>query len=175
MSSAWFLTGGFADRSATTATPGPSLRAMADLLARYVGRVGVLPFLEAVTFKVAIGNVDSHARNYSVLLPPDGQVGLTPLYDLICTRLYPNLDVEAAERVNGKWDLDAIDVADLVAEAATWALPATVAERRVRGVLSAVAAALGPAIETCVRRGGDPDVADAVATLVAARVRRLTE
>jgi len=135
--------GGFADRSATTATPGPSLRAMADLLARYVGRVGVLPFLEAVTFNVAIGNADSHARNYSVLLPSSGQVERTPLYDLICTRLYPELDVDAAQPGQREKELDAVEAADLVAEAATWALPATVAERRVRGLLLAVAEALG--------------------------------
>ncbi len=165
--------GGFAEARAITVTPGPSLRVMADVLARHMGRVHVLSFLEAVTFNVAIGNADSHARNYSVLLPPTGRIELTPLYDLICTKLYPALDTEAAQRVNGKWELDAVKAADLVAEAATWTLPATVAERRVRGVLSAVVEALGPATETCVRRGGDPDVADAIATLVAARVRRI--
>jgi serine/threonine-protein kinase HipA len=165
--------GGFADAGAVTATPGPSLRAIAAFLARQIGRANVLPFLDAVTFNVAIGNADSHARNYSLLLPPNGDVRLTPLYDLICTRLYPALDAEAAQRVNGKWDLDAIVVADLVAEAATWTLPPGVAEQRIRRVLAAVVDSLGRATEACVRGGGDPDVAEEVATVVAARVRRM--
>lgn len=165
--------GGFADTNAISSTPGPSLQAMADFLAKHIGRVNVLPFLEAVTFNVAIGNADSHARNYSVLLPPNGAVHLTPLYDLICTRLYPELDSDAAQRVNGTWDLDGIGVSDIVAEAITWTLPAGVAEGRVRNILETIMGALGTAVDVCVERGGDPTIATAVAALITKRVRRL--
>lgn len=39
-------------------------------------------FLDAVIFNAAIGNVDAHAKNYSILLRPQGP-SLAPLYDLM--------------------------------------------------------------------------------------------
>ena len=165
--------GGYADARAVTATPGPTLRQLAAVLAEHMGVANVVPFLEAVTFNVAIGNADSHARNYSVLLPPSGDVMLTPLYDLICTRLYPQLDGEAPQRVNGKWAIDEITAEDLVSEAAAWGLPATVARSRVQGMLKAIAARLGAGLERCVGRGGEPEVAHAVADHISSRLSRL--
>jgi len=166
-------TGGFADPNRVSANPGPSLRAMAAFLTQHMGRVQVPTFLRAVTFNVAFGNADSHARNYSVLLPPDGQVRLTPLYDLICTCFYPDLETDFAQRVNTKWDLGQIEVADLVAEAATWDLPMGPARRSIIRLLEQLAAEIGPTIDTCVTRGGDPAAAVAAADLIASRVRRL--
>lgn len=49
--------------------------------------------LDAAIFNVAIGNVDSHAKNYSILLLPDG-AKLAPFYDLMSglawTSIAPN-------------------------------------------------------------------------------------
>jgi serine/threonine-protein kinase HipA len=146
---------------------------MSAFLAGYIGLANILPFLQAVTFNVAIGNADCHARNYSLLLPRTGDVELAPLYDLICTRLYPELDADAAQRVNGRWELDDISVDDLLAEATGWGLPSGVAETWVRATLGALTENLERAVGECVDRGGDPAVAAAVAHLVSGRLALL--
>jgi serine/threonine-protein kinase HipA len=47
---------------------------------------------EWVIFNMAVGNMDSHAKNLSMLLQTDGKVRLAPFYDLLCTTVYPELD-----------------------------------------------------------------------------------
>jgi serine/threonine-protein kinase HipA len=126
-----------------------------------------------VTFNVAIGNADAHARNYSVLLEPDGTVSLAPLYDLIATRCYGQLDAEAPQRINGKTLIDDVRIEDLVAEATAWGLPRPVVTKRVVDTILAVGDHTRGAREECVTRGGDPAVAGAVSDSVAGRVRLL--
>ena len=84
---------------------------------------------EVAAFTVAVGNADAHGKNLSLLLPPNGRVTLAPLYDVMSTVHYPSVDgplgavrvsTELAMFVNGKRDIDAVDVADLRAEANTW-------------------------------------------------------
>lgn len=50
-----------------------------------------LRLLDAVIFNVLIGNVDAHAKNFSILHRPGGGVRLAPLYDLMCGNPYENV------------------------------------------------------------------------------------
>lgn len=167
--------GGFVDANAVTATPGPTLRQLATVLTEHMGIANVIPFLEAVAYNVAIGNADSHARNYSVLLPPGGDVSLAPLYDLICTRLYHQLDADAPQRVNGKWALDEIGIEDLVAEGARWGLPERLARSRLTNLIEAIATRISATIDRCVGRGGEREVAEVLADRIRDRVIRLRD
>lgn len=60
-----------------------------------------LKLLDAVTFNVLIGNVDAHAKNYSILHLPGGTVRLAPLYDLMCGDPYENVTQNLAMAIGG--------------------------------------------------------------------------
>lgn len=59
---------------------------------------GQLMFLRYVIFNYMIGNADSHAKNYSVVY--HGQrVEMAPIYDSVCTMVYPRLSKVVAMRI----------------------------------------------------------------------------
>ena len=57
--------------------------------------------LDAVIFNVAIGNVDSHAKNYSILLSPDG-AKLAPLYDLMSGLAWTGITPNHTQAIGGQ-------------------------------------------------------------------------
>jgi serine/threonine-protein kinase HipA len=57
--------------------------------------------LDAVIFNIAIGNVDSHAKNYSILLGP-GALQLAPLYDLMSGLAWANITQNHAQAIGGQ-------------------------------------------------------------------------
>lgn len=65
--------------------------------------------VEWVAFNLAIGNMDSHAKNLSVL-EIEGNTRLAPFYDLVCTTVYTNLGKRFAFKVGGEnrpgWIID---------------------------------------------------------------------
>ena len=82
---------------------GPSLAQCRDLLVRMaVGPADLKRFLQWVLFNLCVGNNDSHAKNLSVLLMPDGRYHLAPFYDLMCTSMYPGLARSFAFAVGGE-------------------------------------------------------------------------
>ncbi|MDO8580183.1 MAG: HipA domain-containing protein [Candidatus Omnitrophota bacterium] len=58
-------------------------------------------FFERVVFYFLIGNGDAHFKNYSITHRDDGQIRLTPAYDIVCSRLVTK-DDESALTINGK-------------------------------------------------------------------------
>lgn len=77
---------------------GPSLRDAFALLERTDDPVrDRLGFLDAVIFNAMLGNVDAHAKNFS-LLYREGRPRLAPLYDLTALRVYETLHGEPASR-----------------------------------------------------------------------------
>jgi serine/threonine-protein kinase HipA len=57
--------------------------------------------LDAVIFNIAVGNVDSHAKNYSILLGP-GAPQLAPLYDLMSGLAWTNITQNHAQAIGGQ-------------------------------------------------------------------------
>jgi Uncharacterized protein related to capsule biosynthesis enzymes len=57
--------------------------------------------LDAVIFNIAIGNVDSHAKNYSILLSPR-HAELAPLYDLMSGMVWANITQNHAQDIGGQ-------------------------------------------------------------------------
>ena len=53
------------------------------------------------SFNYLIGNNDAHGKNFSFLYHDDG-ARLAPLYDLVCTRAYPDLADEMAMKIGGE-------------------------------------------------------------------------
>lgn len=59
-------------------------------------------FVSALAFNVAIRGTDAHAKNYSLMIFPDGWTTLAPLYDLISAAPYPQVDQRLAMGVGGQ-------------------------------------------------------------------------
>jgi serine/threonine-protein kinase HipA len=63
-------------------------------------RVDLQRFFRLTVFNLAIGNADAHLKNFS-LLERDGELRLSPAYDLINTSIY-NFDRETALAIGGR-------------------------------------------------------------------------
>jgi serine/threonine-protein kinase HipA len=159
--------------SAAHAVRGPGLGQLAAVIEQHLGLAFVVEFAERVVFNLAIGNADAHARNYSLLLSADSSAHHAPMYDMVCTMLYPNLDTDVAQLVNDCADLHDITLSDIVAEITGWGIPAQLAQRRARTMLMRVAAKVDAATVDCIDRGGDPTVADQMAILITGRATAL--
>ena len=64
-----------------------------------------LRFLERVIFNYLIGNADAHGKNFS-LLYKNKRPQLAPTYDLLCTKVYPDLSVRMAMKIGEKYKPD---------------------------------------------------------------------
>lgn len=79
---------------------GPSLPDMFDLIRQHMTALEITRFLDAVIFNIGIGNVDSHAKNYSILLSPS--MRLAPLYDLLSGLEWEGITRNHAQDVGGQ-------------------------------------------------------------------------
>jgi serine/threonine-protein kinase HipA len=84
-----------------TGIPGPSLGEMFAIVRNHMTAVDINRLLDAVIFNISIGNVDSHAKNYSILLGPDGSK-LAPLYDLMSGLSWGNITPNHAQSIGGQ-------------------------------------------------------------------------
>ena len=84
-----------------TGTRGPSIADLFALVRQHMTARDITRLLDAVIFNVAIGNVDSHAKNYSILLGP-GAPQLAPLYDLMSGLAWPNITQNHAQAIGGQ-------------------------------------------------------------------------
>jgi serine/threonine-protein kinase HipA len=147
---------------------GPSLADMFSLVRSHMTAREITQLLDAVIFNIAIGNVDSHAKNYSVLLQPRRSV-LAPLYDLMTGLTWPNITLNHAQDIGGQqrgrhiygrhWRR--------MAEAAGLAGPATV--RRVQQLAGRIAAEAAEAAAEVAAMPAGGQGAEAFATAIAER------
>jgi serine/threonine-protein kinase HipA len=84
--------------------------------------------LNAVILNFLIGNHDAHGKNFSLLyqVTTNGvNVRLAPLYDLLCTMVYPDLSKNMAMSIGGKYKSESITPAhfDQMAEETGLAKP----------------------------------------------------
>lgn len=82
---------------------GPGLKACFDLLEEQSTQPALDKriMIRWVIFNYLIGNCDAHAKNLSMLIRR-GDYRLTPLYDLLSTRVYGRLSAKFAMRVGGQ-------------------------------------------------------------------------
>jgi serine/threonine-protein kinase HipA len=68
----------------------------------------VATLVDALALNWVIGGTDAHAKNYSLLIAPQGQVRLAPLYDIVSALPYHALSVrklKLAMRIGGEYSL----------------------------------------------------------------------
>lgn len=70
---------------------------------------------------VAVGNLDLHAKNISLLHDPDGSMTLSPSYDIQPQAHQPN-DGEVALAVGGEYRHAALTKDHLITEGRAWGL-----------------------------------------------------
>jgi serine/threonine-protein kinase HipA len=95
----------------------PSER-MARLLREFTDSPGeqALRLFRQIAFRSVVGDEDGHGKNYSLLLD-GGQVRLAPLYDSLCTLIYPELSGHMGTQIGAQRDLAKVDRAALLDEA----------------------------------------------------------
>lgn len=118
----------------------PSYAALAGLLDEHSSSPGLdrLAGARATVFHFLVGNADAHAKNISLIHVEDG-VHLAPLYDLVCTAAYPELDERLALSIGDELHpnlITSIHFADLADD---FSLNATAFERACRDLSERVA------------------------------------
>jgi serine/threonine-protein kinase HipA len=96
-----------------------SAKRIAQTLARFGKDEDVIKFASQLVFAVAIGNLDMHAKNVSILHLPDETIKLAPIYDQVPLR-HQNTDGKMALAVNGVYSHANISLRDIVSELASW-------------------------------------------------------
>lgn len=83
---------------------GPDLAACFNLLrsATRPSAPEILRLLDGVIFNALVGNNDAHAKNFSLLYEKQYPT-LAPLYDVLCTAVYPHLNDKMAMKIGGKY------------------------------------------------------------------------
>jgi serine/threonine-protein kinase HipA len=100
------------ESTAAVADGGPSLVKLFEGAAKLIQPGARIPLLDAVIFNVLICNVDSHAKNYSILIGAGGTAKLAPLYDLMCGAVYPKITTHLPQAINGRREGAAVHGSD---------------------------------------------------------------
>jgi len=92
---------------------GPSLVDCFNLIGEYSINPAVdkQHLLKWVMFNLLVGNSDSHAKNLSFLYI-DGDKSLSPFYDLLCTKIYPDLNDNFSMKIGKRRDVRYLSVRD---------------------------------------------------------------
>lgn len=114
---------------------GPDLQACFSLLRRATrpSAPEVIRLLDAVIFNALIGNHDAHAKNFSILYRKQTAT-LAPLYDLLCTAVYPTLTGKMAMKVGSKYRFAEVQVRHWEQFAQAAGLSEAQAKKRVAGI-----------------------------------------
>jgi len=96
-----------------------SAKRIAQTFARYGSDEDVKKFAAALIFAVAIGNLDMHAKNVSVLHLPDESVRIAPAYDQV-PLTHQNTDGRMALAVGGEYVHTNITLAKIASELTSW-------------------------------------------------------
>jgi serine/threonine-protein kinase HipA len=152
----------------------PSYRALAELLSKHSLEPGVdrLAAANAAVFHYLIGNADAHAKNVS-LLHVDGGVRLAPLYDVVSTAVYPELNRELALSVGDELDPDAISSVHWSDLADDFSLNTSAFKRSRRRLADRVAAEAGRLRDQARVEGWHHPCIDRVLEVIADRSERV--
>lgn len=113
-----------------------SLRRIASIFQSNGDEDSLIKLLKLNTLAVAIGNVDLHAKNISMLHFFDGESTLAPAYDNVPLIHNSQSDKRMALAINGKYAHEQISTLDIIAEATSWGMRDT--ERIVKETLEII-------------------------------------
>lgn len=96
-----------------------SLKRVADVLGRNGDRHSVHHLLKLLAVSQALGNIDMHGKNISMLHLHDGSTRIAPAYDVV-PQTHLDSDGKMALAINRKYVHAAITIDDLIAEGQSW-------------------------------------------------------
>ena len=147
----------------------PTYQKIAALLTTYAAnpRAELDELLRQMTVNLVLGNLDAHAKNYSLLYTFMGAPELAPLYDVV-----PVVDIEPrteylSMRIGGKLRAAEVEREDMLREAQSWGMP----QERSEEVLKQTFEGVFEGLETAAALYGD--AASRHEAGVRSRVRRL--
>jgi serine/threonine-protein kinase HipA len=120
----------------------PSER-MARLLREFTDepRAQLAALFRQLAFRATVGDEDGHGKNYSVLLD-DGTVHLAPLYDSLCTLVYPDLTGRMATKIGEQQSLAKVDRHALITEGRAMGLTEAEASSELDAIAAGIRAGL---------------------------------
>ena len=158
---------------------GPGL-AQAFALLRSASRPSAphtLKLLDYVVFNALIGNHDAHGKNFSLLYTPAGAV-LTPLYDALCTAVYPTLTEKMAMKIGSKYKFSEVQVRHWEQFAKEAELSPAQVKKRILGIAKRLPDLARATKDTFESQGNGHPIIDQIVTLIDQRcaltIRRLT-
>lgn len=137
----------------------------------------VLKLLDAVVFNALIGNHDAHAKNFSLLHTARGTV-LAPLYDLLCTAVYPRLTDKMAMKIGSKYKFSEVQARHWEQFARTTGLSPALVRKRILEIAGRLPTLARTTLANMELQGYGHAVLRQIVTLVEQRcdltLRRLT-
>jgi serine/threonine-protein kinase HipA len=132
---------------------GPDLKHCFELVRRLTrpSAPQVLRLFDYVVFNALIGNHDAHAKNFSLLYAGNEPI-LAPLYDALCTAVYPALTPKMAMKVGSKYKLSEVYVRHWEQFAQSAGLSPAQAKRRILELAGAMPVA-ARALQSDIQRG----------------------
>lgn len=82
---------------------------LARLVQGIAGHDAYFELVRRLAFVVASGNADAHLKNWSLLYPDGVEARLTPLYDQVCTIVWPEVAPELSLKLAGLKSLKQVD------------------------------------------------------------------
>ncbi len=151
----------------------PSYAALAELLDEHSPSPGLdrLAGAHAAVFHYLVGNADAHAKNIS-LIHGEGGVHLAPLYDVVCTAVYPELDTQLALSIGDELDPDSITSIHFADLADDFSLNATAFARERRDLSQRVTTQARLLREEALEQGWHDPCIERILEVVASRVPR---
>jgi len=120
---------------------GLSYEGLGRLLLEICGDQDFWEYLRRLVFNIAVGNEDSHLKNWSLIYPDRANPRLAPLYDVVSTVVIPGFTRESALKLGGKRRPQTFDVEAVVRVAAKAGASAEEARAVVDAMLERIRAA----------------------------------
>ena len=136
-----------------------------------------LKLLDGAVFNALVGNHDAHGKNFSLLYTPAGAV-LAPLYDALCTAVYPTLPDKMAMKIGSKYKFSEVQAKDWAQFATEAALSPAQVKKRILDIAKRLPALARATHEKMQTEGNSHPVIDHIVTLIDQRcaltIRRLS-
>lgn len=132
----------------------------------------VTAFLLAAATNVVLGNSDAHAKNYAFLYESFAQPRLAPLYDVVCTQVYP-LVQRLAMTVGGIDDPEFVDRGAIEQAARDCELNPSLLLRAVDRHMTRLLSAVREVRERSLSDGWHAPVVDRIAEIASRRAAQL--
>lgn len=152
---------------------GPSLKDCINI----IRRASTAPAADALVLlrwnicNLLLGNSDGHAKNLSILYAEQGPK-LAPLYDMVCTRIYPGITRNMAMSIGGSFDPGQIGLKDWNNFANDFGMNPRLVLRTLNELIASIEDQLDTHHREFIERTGNDSVIDRINQTIRKQTRR---